>query len=62
MPVSKTLDSIFGVLKALGLIFRGQQSNSGMDTPVLRVGEYPPGNVLFNMKVNVMYTLDETYI
>ena len=29
--VSKTLDSIFGVPKTLGLIFRGQQRNGGMD-------------------------------
>ena len=31
VPVFKTLDLIFGVPKALGLIFRGQQRYSGMD-------------------------------
>ena len=35
--VSEVLDSIFGVLKTLGLIFRGQQRNDGMDPPVLKV-------------------------
>ena len=30
---SKMLDSIFGVPKTLGLIFRGQQRNIGMDPP-----------------------------
>ena len=29
--VSKILDSIFGVPKTLGLIFRGQERNSGME-------------------------------
>ena len=36
------LDSIFGVPKKLSIIFRGQQRNSGMDPPVLKVREYPP--------------------
>ena len=40
--VSKLLDPIFGVTKTLGLIFRGQQRNSGTDPPVLKVREYPP--------------------
>ena len=41
--VSKTLDSIFGVPKTLGLIFRGQQRNSGMvERVILKVREYPP--------------------
>ena len=31
--VSKILDSIFGVSKALGSIFGGQQEKSGMDPP-----------------------------
>ena len=39
----QVLDSIFGVPKTLGLIFRGQQRNIGMDPPVSKVREYPPG-------------------
>ena len=31
VQVSKILDSIFGVPKTSGLIFRGQQRNSGID-------------------------------
>ena len=42
MRVSTMLDSIFGVPKKLSIIFRGQQKNSGMDPPVLKVREYPP--------------------
>ena len=42
MRVSTMLDSIFGVPKKLSIIFRGQQRNSGMDPPVLKVREYPP--------------------
>ena len=56
MRVSTILDSIFGVPKTLGIIFRGQQRNSGMDNChcVLKVREYPPGGegdvVVFSAK------------
>ena len=34
------------VPKTLGLIFRSQQRNRGMDPPALKVREYPPGQIL----------------
>ena len=43
MRVSKIFDSIFGVPKTLGSIFGGQQGNSGMDRPILKVRECPLG-------------------
>ena len=50
--VSKILDSIFGVPKTLGVIFRGQQRKSGMDPPpILKVREYPLSQ-LFNLKTD----------
>ena len=51
--VSKLLDSIFGVPKTLGSIFGGQQGNSGIDCPVLKVREYPPG---FSCCICKLYT------
>ena len=50
MRVSTMLDSIFGVPKTLSIISRGQQRNSGMDPPVLKVREYPPGGKMSNFK------------
>ena len=44
------LDSIFGVPKKLSIIFRGQQRNSGMDPPVLKVREYPPWGRFTSLK------------
>ena len=52
MRVSTILDSIFEVPKTLGIIFRGQQRNSGMDSPVLKVREYPPGFEMLNSNFN----------
>ena len=42
MQVSKILNSTFGVPKTLGSMFGGQQGNTGMDLPILKVRECPP--------------------
>ena len=66
MRVSKILDSIFGVPKKLGLMFKVQQRNGGMDPPplVLKVREYPPGHCLFlhdvlNMKKHICSSVND---
>ena len=41
VQVSKILDTIFGVPKTLGLTFRGQQRNSGMDPHIESQGVPP---------------------
>ena len=45
---------MFGVSKTLGLIFRSQQRNSGMDFTVLKVREYSLG---FDLKAIEFYLL-----
>ena len=61
MRVSTMLDSIFGVPKKLSIIFRGQQKNSGMDPPVLKVREYPPWDTKTTHKKNLQNLMVEIY-
>ena len=61
MRVFTMLNSIFGVPKTSSIIFRGQQRNSGMDPPVLKVREYPPLGTLVDIRIQCEFCFtDET--